>query len=351
LTIDTESAPEPANTAMTNDSTAPFPDPLVTANVYGNRQLDEVIHGALAPLLRTMARHDPEGLWRLWFVRYPRRGEHLKVRLHGPEAAAPELRELLAEAVEACFEALPPVTDGEPRKEAREVPSIDQEDDDSGLHADRSLLWTHYRRSHISLGGKPLLDDDRYAALITACLARACQIVLASLRPNNDGQFSHNSRQTPLLLLVIGGLGALGFGTEKNAVYLTYHRDWLLRFAASRSNMGSEKITQTLALFDQRIERMGDTLATLRTMAFDAWSGEPRDSLDGSDGPWWQALRDFQDYLDWFRGNPDYQLDPFATDIVFSPMFKVFHGSANQLGLNMLNEAFAHHLLFKAVAT
>ncbi len=335
---------------MTDDSTASFPDPLVTANIYCDRRLDEMIHGALAPLSRTMARRDSEGLWRLWFVRYPRRGEHLKVRLHGPEVAAPELRGLLAEAVEACFAALPLVMDGAPRKEAREVPPIDQEDGDGGLHADRSLLWTRYRRSHISLGGKPLLDDDRYAALITTCLARAGEIVLASLRPNSEGQFSHNSRQTPLLLLVTGGLGALGFGTEKNTAYLEYHRDWLLRFTASRSNLGSEKIAQTLALFDQRIGQMGDTLATLRTMAFDAWSDEPRDSLDGSDGLWWQALRDFQDYLDRFRGNPDYQLDPFATDIVFSPVFKVFHGCANQLGLNMLNEAFAHHLLLKAVA-
>lgn len=326
-----------------------FPDPVVTANVYCDRRLDEVIHGALAPLHRTMAEEDPSGLWRLWFVRYPKRGEHLKIRLHGPEPSAPQLRQFLADAVEACFAALPPAAGEEPRQDGRDVPPIDPEDN-GGLQTDRSLLWTRYQRHHISLGGRPLLDDDYYAALITTCLARSCEIVLASLRPNSEGQFPHSPRQTALLRLVTGGLGALGFGVEKSALYLAYHRDWLLRFTALRANTGSEKIQQTLARFDQKTEQMGSALEPLREMALDAWSGEPRDSLDGTDGGWWRAMRDFQDYLDQFRGNPDYQLDPFATDIVFSPVFKVFHGSANQLGLNMLNEAFAHHLLWRAVA-
>ncbi len=327
-----------------------MPDPQVTANVYCDRRLDEAIHGALAPLRLAMTGRDPQGLWRLWFVRYPRRGEHLKVRLHGPEGAADELRELLAAAVEICFAALPPAAEGETRKEANEVPPIDVEDAEEGLQPDRSLLWTHYQRSHVSLGGPPLLGDDRYAALITTCLSRSCEAVLSSLRPNGEGQFPHSPRQTALLRLVTGGLGALGFGAEKSAAYLAYHRDWLLRFTASRSNTGSEKIQQVLAQFDQRADQMAGALEPLRAMALDAWSGGPRDSLDGTDGGWWQALRDLQAYLDRFRGNADYQLDPFATDIVFSPVFKAFHGGANQLGLNMLNEAFAHHLLGRAVA-
>jgi hypothetical protein len=330
-------------------SPARFPDPVVTANVYCDRRLDEAIHGALAPLRRTMAAEDPEGLWRLWFVRYPRRGEHLKVRLHGPEAAAPRLRELLAEAAAACFAALPAVAGDEPRKDGREVPPIDPEDETAEIQPDRTLLWTRYRRNHISLGGKPLLDDDQYAALITTCLARGGELVLAALQPDGEGRFPHSPRQTALLRMLIGGLGALGFGSEKSAGYLAYHRDWLLRFTASRSNTGSEKVRQTLEQFDQRTERMGEALATLRGLALDAWSGKQRDSLDGTDAGWWRALRDLQGYLDRFRGDADYQLDPFATDVVFSPVFKVFHGSANQLGLNMLNEAFSHHLLWRAV--
>jgi hypothetical protein len=337
---------------MTSDETVPaqFPDPVVTANLYCHRRQDEVIHGALVPLRQEMAADCAAGQWRLWFARYPKRGEHLKIRLHGPEPAAPRLRSLLAGVVEACFAALPPVEDGQPRTEAADVPPIDFEDGEVALHSDRSLLWTHYRRHHISLGGKPLLDEDGYAVRMTTCLARSSDFVLARLRPNAEGQFPHSSRQTALLRLVTGGLGALGFGVEKSACYLDYHRDWLLRFAAARSNTGPEKIRQTLAQFDQRAEGMDSARDSLRSLALDAWSSEPRDTLDGTDGDWWRALRDLRTYLDSFLGNADYQLDPFTTDIVFPPVFKVFHGSANQLGLNMLNEAFAHHLLRRAVA-
>lgn len=327
------------------------PDPVVTANLYCEGRLDQVIHGALVPFRRALAERDPEGLWRLWLVRYPRRGEHLKVRLHGPESAASEVRDLLSDTVDACFATLPPPVEGAPRTDGRGALPIDLEDEEDGLAVDRSLLWTHYRRHHVSLGGPPLLEDDRYAELMTTCLARACELVLESLLPDGEGRIPHGRRQTGLLRLVVGGLGALGFDAEKNAAYLAYHRDWLLRFTAARSAAGSEKIQQTLSQFDQQVDKMGSLVDTWRSVALDAWTGEPRDSLDGSDGPWWRALRDLQDFLDPFRGRPEYQLDPFATDVVFSPVFKVFHGTANQLGLNMLNEAFAHHLLGRAVTT
>ncbi|HEY3571443.1 MAG TPA: lantibiotic dehydratase C-terminal domain-containing protein [Thermoanaerobaculia bacterium] len=327
-----------------------FPDPVVTANLYCDRRLDEVVHGALAPLRRAMAAEDPEDLWRLWFVRYPKRGEHLKVRLHGPEEAALRLRQLLSEAAEACFAALPPADGGEPRQDGKEVLPIDLEDEEEGLHPDRVLLWTHYRRSHVSLGGKPLLDDDGYADRMTTCLARAAELTLDALRPDAEGRFASRQRQTTLLRLLIGGLAALGFGTEKSRAYLAYHRDWLLRFTASRANLGSQKIQQTLAQFDQRVDQMGGGIDPIRGLALGTWSDARRDSLDGGDGGWWRALRELQSYLDPFRGNADYQLDPFATDVVFSPVFKVFHGGANQLGLNMLNEAFVHHLLWRAAA-
>ena len=202
----------------------------------------------------------------------------------------------------------------------------------------------------ISLGGKPLLDDDHYVALITSCLARACEIALVALRPNDEGQIAYNIRHISLLRLVIGGLGALSFGTEKSIAYLEHHRDWLLRFTTSRSNTGREKIQQILYTFDQRAERMGDILLFLRTMAIEAWSTESYDSFDHSEGRWRLAIKDFQEYLIRFLENQIYQLDPLISDVILSSVFKVFHGSANQLGLNMLNEAFAYSLLLKAVA-
>jgi hypothetical protein len=334
---------------MADDATSPqspFPDPVVAANVYCDGRLDELIHGALAPLHRALAA-EPQGLGRLWFVRYPRRGEHLKVRLHGPEAAAARLRELLAGSVEACFAALPAAPERE-RKEARELPPIDAADDAEGLHADRSLLWTVYQRSYITLGGKPFLDDDRYAALFTTTLARGCDAVLAALRPNADGQFAHGPRQNALFKLVLGGLAAAGFGAAEAAAYLAYHRDWLVRFLVARANAGTEKRQELLAQFDQRAERMGAALDPLRATAAATLGGE----LAGLDDDAWRgAVRGLFGYVAGFRDDPAYLLDPFATDVAFSPLFKAFHGIANQLGLTMLNEGLAYHLLLRATAS
>src|SRR4051812_15471579 len=138
---------------MTSDETVPaqFPDPVVTANLYCHRRQDEVIHGALVPLRQEMAADCAAGQWRLWFARYPKRGEHLKIRLHGPEPAAPRLRSLLAGVVEACFAALPPVEDGQPRTEAAGGPPIELGDGGGALGPDPRLPWAHHRRPHIPL--------------------------------------------------------------------------------------------------------------------------------------------------------------------------------------------------------
>ncbi|HKI01911.1 MAG TPA: lantibiotic dehydratase C-terminal domain-containing protein [Thermoanaerobaculia bacterium] len=331
------------------DSEAVFPDPVVTANVYCHHRQDEVIHGTLAPLRREMAETAPQGLGHLWFVRYPRRGEHLKVRIHGPAEAAPRLREMLARSVEDAFARLAPSETGE-RKEARELPPLDAEDAAEGLQPDRSLLWTRYQRSHITLGGKPLLDDDRYAALFTTALAYGCDAVLAALRPNAEGRFPQGQRQAALFKLALGGLAAAGYSPSRSAAYLAYHRDWLLRFATGRANAGAEKVRELLAQFDQRAETMAAALDPLRLAAAATLGGEMTDALDPSDSRWRSAMGVLTGYVSRFRDDPSYQLDPFTDDVVFSPLFKVFHGVANQLGLNMLNEALTHHLLLQAVA-
>src|SRR6185503_3630840 len=103
-----------------------------------------------------------------------------------------------------------------------------------------------------TLGGKPLLDDDPYAALFTTALSRGCETVLASLRPNAEGQFPQGQRQAALFKLVLGGLTAAGHGPGEGSTYLAYHRDWLVRFATARANAGSEKAGELLAQFDQR---------------------------------------------------------------------------------------------------
>jgi len=326
----------------------PSPDPVVSANVYCHGRLDELIHGAIAPLRREMAMESPGDLWWLWFARYPRRGEHLKVRIHGPAGAAPRLRELLAGSVERAFSVLPKAAPDE-RTENRGLPPLDDEDEVEGLHPDRSLLWTRYRRSYVTLGGGPFLDDDLYVALLTTCLARGCDIVLASLRPNAEGQFSPGSRQAALFKLALGGLAAAGFSRRESVIYLTYHRDWLLRFATAQVKAGPEKTRELIAQLDQRAERMASALEPLRSAAEATLETPLQEALDPADARWREAVGDLTLYLRRFAGDPAYELDTFAADVTFSPLFKVFHGLANQLGLNMLNEALAHHLLLRAV--
>ncbi|HEV7507440.1 MAG TPA: lantibiotic dehydratase C-terminal domain-containing protein [Thermoanaerobaculia bacterium] len=333
-----------------NDSAAlQRPDPVATANIYCDRLQDEFLYRVIFPFWQELSKSDPRDSPYLWFVRYPKCGEHVKIRIHCEDFNKLFLRTKLQEMTSKFFSALPPAEPLEPRRDGKGVPPIDAEDYAETDYPDRTLLWTGYRRSHVSLGGKPFLDDDLYAVLLTSCLGRGAAMVLAALKPGPEGQYSHSLRQTILLRLLIGGLASLGFPSEKCADYLAYHRDWLIRFTLLTTQAGIEKSAGLLAHFDQRAEQMGASLDRLKSTAFGEWTGEAHDrKTESLDDRWRSSLADLLGYVSLFRENPDYRLDPFASDPVFSPVFKVFHGVANQLGLGMLNEALAHHLLFRA---
>lgn len=320
----------------------------MTANLYCEGLQDAALHGALALFEARLRAGDPDRAGFLWIVRYPRNGEHLKVRVHASAEQEPCLRERLREAVDAWLATLPPVDPERPRKDAPGLPAIDPEDEVTTPWPDRTLLWTRYRRSHISLGGGPFLADDGYVARLTSCLGTGCTIVLDALVPDSAGRISDSLRQTTLLRLLIGGLAVVGLGEEERAAYLAYHRDWLVRFSL-KGGGDAERTRELLARFDQRAEQMGASLGALRDAAQnareDAW-GEPRDRGDR----WQQTLAELAGYAARFRGNPGYRLDPFSENPVFTPLFKVFHGMANQLGLGMLPEALTHHLLLRATA-
>jgi hypothetical protein len=325
-----------------------FPDPVVTANIYRAGRLDEVIHRVMAPVWGEFQQHDPDHACYLWLMRYGKGGEHLKVRFHGPEVLAPRFRDPLGEAVEAYLAGLPENVEPLLKKGVAGAPPIDVEDNVEEDHPDRSFLWTRYGRSHVSLGGKPFLLDDRYAALFTTCMAKACEQVLA-LQLDDQGAFSHKARQTTLLKALIGGLAALGFPPEKRAQYLAYHRDWLLRFLLPKERRAEvEPVQGFQGHFDERLAKMGKILETLGRAAAEEWQDrtEPQTKFRGSGAPWRRALVDLYLYVRPFGSDPDYHLDPFASDPAFSPVFKVFHGLGNQLGLNLAEEAFAHHILF-----
>ncbi|MET0396756.1 MAG: lantibiotic dehydratase C-terminal domain-containing protein [Longimicrobiaceae bacterium] len=322
-------------------------EPVLTASLYCSQHLDSLVHAAVGPFLRGLREQDPGGDWSLWMVRYSRCGEHLKVRLHGPRDRCPLARRLLAEAVQAHFDALPAPVPGAPRASRGDIPAIDEDDEREEDYPDRTLSWTRYRRSHVSLGPAPFLDDDRYAGLMAACLASAADLVLDGLRPDASGQVPHSLRQRILLRALVAGLSGLDLAGGP-AAYLAYHRDWLLRFYAEDADREEEVRGQ----FDARVEQMPGTLEPLRRVAAAQLVGE---AAGGSAGEphgrdWPGALAGLHAYLAGFRGDPAYHVDPFAPDPVFPPIFKVFHGLANQLGLSSTNEAFVHHLLLRATA-
>jgi hypothetical protein len=327
---------------------SPGADPLVTANLYCEGLQDAAIHGALAPFGAGLRQGAPDRAGFLWIVRYPRAGEHLKVRIHAPADQEPRLRELLRDSVDAWLATLPPCNPEQPerpRKDAPALPAIDPEDEAAAPWPDRSLVWTRYRRSHVSLGGGPFLADDLYVAHLTSSLGAGCEVVLDALVPDSVGKVSDSLRQTTLLQLLIGGLAAVGFGAEERAAYLAYHRDWLVRFSLVKGGGDAERTRELLARFNQRAEQMGASLGALRDAALATWGAPP-----DRDDRWQRALAELAGYVSRFRGNLDYRLDPFSEDPVFTPVFKVFHGMANQLGLGMLPEALTHHLLLRAVA-
>src|SRR5512132_224789 len=207
----------------------PLPDPLLTANVYCAGRLDDVLLRGVAPFWRGVRAEYPEQQAHLWFVRYLRGGEHLKLRLHAPEALREALRSSFEAAVRAHLDTLgsTPIASAPPR-EGGALP-IDVEDEGTEVHPDPSFLWTHYRRSAVSFGGGPLLGDDRYADLFTRCLGAGCEKALA-LQPDAQGNVPFNARQIALLKAVISGMASLRWSPERRSAYFAYHRNWLLRF-------------------------------------------------------------------------------------------------------------------------
>jgi lantibiotic biosynthesis dehydratase-like protein len=323
----------------------PHPDPVLTASLYSNRGLDGLVHGVVAPFRARLAERDPDGRWSLWWVRYSRGGEHLKLRLHGPQEGRELARELLARAAEAHFAALPPADPDAPRVSRPDAPAVDVEDEAAEDRPDRTLLWTQYRRSHVNLGPPVYLRHDGYVERFTACLAAGAELVLDQLHPDAGGKVAGAARQRVLLRGVFTGLGALGFSPEQRAAYLAYHRDWLLRFSLS----DTEKETALREHFDRRVDGLAAIVDQLRRASATEWEVDAAPA-SGVEGRWRAALAGLMAWLEPFRGDPEYLVDPFTDDAACPAVFKVFHALANHLGVGMLDESFTHHLLLR-VAT
>lgn len=323
------------------------PDPVLTASVYANRGLDALIQGAVAPFRARLRERGPAGAWSLWMVRYSRCGEHLKLRIHGPEEGREDARRLLQVAVDAHFATLPPPNEGAPRVSRADAPAVDAEDEADADYPDRALLWTHYRRSHVNMGPPVHLGSDEYAARFTAAMAAGAGLVLDGLAPDAEGRFAGSARQRILLRGLLAGIAAAGFTAEEREAYLAYHRDWLIRFTLDDTQREAEAV----AAFDRRVEAMSAAAEQVRRAAAALWDVPDAAPASAGEAAWCAALTALAGYLDRLRGDPAYDVDPFAGNAVFPPLFKAFHGLANQLGVGMLDEAFLHHLLLRATGS
>jgi hypothetical protein len=326
------------------DAKPDLPDPLLAANLYLGGRLDSLIQQVLSPFWREFSPQDSEGTFHLWFLRYARGGEHLKIRIHGPEPLCFAMKSSLEAKARLAF-----VAPGEPpgaasAKSRSLAPPIDPEDSED--HPDRVILWTMYRRSSVVLGVPPLIDDDRYVALFTRCLGRGCTIVLSIFESGDDSQ---PARQRALFSLLTSGVAAIWQTSDERTRYLVYHRNWLVRSLALTKNLGERRAREILDRYDAA-SRSESTLEELeRSVCRQAGRARRAGGSDRLD-LWMSSLLDLREYLQRFEGLPDYSVDPFADGPLFPSLFKLFHCMANQLCLNPLNEGLAHHLVLRALS-
>jgi hypothetical protein len=322
-----------------------FPDPVFSANIYCAGRLDGVIHRVLAPFWAA-AKGADQGAY-LWLMRYAKNGEHLKLRLHG-EAGAEALMEPLGALLERYFGELPREEPEAVRKSTPSATPIDAEDQEPKDQPDRSFLPTGYKRSAIPFGYSPWVDDSVYVGLMTRAFAAGTESIFEKLKTGEDGRAPHSLVQGLLIQAVLDGLAAFGLAAGQRGDYLAYHRDWLLRAAlknTAASAVGPEKVAELIARFDRQVAALGDAALARIGEAARRRFAEPEAA---SFNPWQLALAELRAYVEQAAGEPRRHIDPFAEDRRFPPFFKAFHVFANQLGLNPLNEAFAHHLLLRA---
>ena len=321
----------------------PPPDPILTANLYCDARLDELIGKVIAPFWREL-KAAGEDSWRLWILRYARRGEHLKIRLYGPDEQRAAVQGLLKERASRYFSTLGSPEEGAPRRISRKSPPIDVDDQDEAAHPDRALLWTQYRRSHVCLAGEPFLLDDHYVSLFTRCLTNGCERILDAMCPEGSAVAPFSARPSILLKLLTDGLAGPDLPARQDAQYLAYHRDWLIRFTLLGRQADPEKAVEVVALFDRRLDPMAERMESLQRILEREWWGDG----ELAETAWSLSLSELLRYSRALCASVDYHIDPFASDPAFTTLFKALHAVGNQLGVSVLDEAFVYHMLLRA---
>lgn len=321
-----------------------FPPPLLCASVYGQKQHDLLLDAFIQPFWDSSALKEAGGF--LWTMRYGGGGEHLKLRLHGPELYEAETRRTLAAVLDRFVESLPPSAAGQDHQGL--FPSIDPEDEEEGIRPDRFWRWTTFRPSPFVLGAEKLAQDPTLAGLYAHAQSAVAEIVMREVAPQRLEPSFATSRQSLFIRMLISSFAALGFSADKRKAYLRHHRDWLVRFLIVKARSPEASPDTILAPLRARIAALSPTLEAIRQRFGASTAGS--DDIHPIFGVWRQRLEGFFSYASNFRDDPTYDLDPYTDDHAFLPLFKLLHGACNQFGLRLSGELYVHHLLLAAVS-
>lgn len=331
---------------MRFDPKLSHPDPFLSANLYYAGRIDQVGHQVLAPFARRLRSEKSSNELSFWAMRYGRRGEHWKVRVHGEAEWAESVWDWLRQAWEEGIEAIdPPDPAPEPKTGWLAGPPIDLEDRPKSLQPDRQLIRTEYQRHPVALGAEPLPQHDAHVALMVRCLAASTHVALEGLVPDDEGRFQHQARHSLLLDLVVAALGASSFRGNSLAEYLAYHRDTVLRYLVAYSEVDAhEKSRAVLGRFQRQVAAASPVVEKTRQALL------ARLEKSTPETPWERSIADLFAYLGPLGEEPELRhLDPFIESSLATALYKICHMASNQIGFTKLNEAFLFHLLLAAV--
>jgi hypothetical protein len=321
-------------------------DPVVTANIYCSRYINDLLREAVAPF-RSVMHDDTEGHGFLWFFRYGKRGEHLKLRLHAPEPRREALQVRLEQTISPFLETIGQAAPIK-RLSKSALPAVDVEDEADEDHPDRAMLWTRYRRSPVIVGDPIYARDDHHMARFTRAAAASADFILGEVLPASREPTYLQRRQSSFLKLIIAGMAATDFAAATWPVYFTYHHDWLVRHLVVNSPVGLDRPAFEAEIAGHLEKTRAAVPALARVMAAQRAQRLDGGAASGPLGAWTDAVRSFFEYVRGYRGRPEYNRDPYTDDHSFLPLFKVFHACANQLGLRISNEAYLYRLLLEA---
>lgn len=323
-------------------SEAPPPQPLLlSASVYCQGLLDELLQRAVAPFWRQVEHEAAPQRYALWMLRYSRRGEHLKLRVHGPSAAdVGWLRQRLSEHVEPFLAGLGPPDPQAVRLSELEISPLDPEDEGVEPYPDRTLRWTHYAMPASHLGREPLSAAPGFAEGYVHCVSSAAAVVLSQWEQEPVGGVRPGTRLSVLLRLMLSALEALELSPAEELESLLYHRDWLL--------LGSNASWHSaVAFLERKAQASKPQLAQLEGAATRRHS-EPR-APSQAQGPlarWQEAMHvHFHNALSALGASAYRGLDRDQRHQLLAALARVLHNTANLLRVDLSNEIHLCHLL------